>query len=600
MDRARSHCVSLGSALLLALLALTPASPSHAAAQWPICRNTVSVAVLRLDGGAVNCAPGTFNVGRTVTRFDCEAGTTGSCSFTNPEWVAFGGYPVNNPPCETAPPGPIIAATCMEEELPKECKEPDTNAPTSQAGLLGDPVDLTSGSLKLTPTDFDLGGGLAFRRHYASTRTVVGPMGRGWRHGLEWSLERTTVPTGQASLPPLATYFVRRPLRTPAVFVKSYDGLSYATSPRQSGLLSVDASNGVHYVDEDGSEADFDAANRLVAYHVPGEAPVTVTYGAGGSATYSNGSQSLATTFYAAGHANAGRIASVTANGETWSYGYDASQNLTTVTGPDPSTPSPSDTVTLTYVYTTPASSGRVTRLDRTAGGATTTLASWTYVGTNPPRVASADEPALEQPLLLTYQAPEANRLKATVKNSSSQTLAVFDSTNHILYDISNPSGPAAPVAGGPGVPWMYDYATAESLTVGAATTLTGRWKTQVDPNGNVTLFEGYDGRGRPARIVEGWVDGLVAPGVFSADDTYARRREYTYHPLLDETLSVHRGVAADGRLRQGHDLRLRRPRGPLRTIRSSRTRIPPSTSSRRSRRATRWMLRAPWSRFRP
>jgi YD repeat-containing protein len=538
---ARRRGTELSSArgfALLCLLSIALPDGAHGAAPWPLCRDTIGISIHRVEPAAGHCPPETGDVGRTTTMLFCDTGLPGSCMFTNPEWMAFGGYPVGNPPCESNAPPPVVAVTCMEEELPKQCDASSGNAPTSPAGLLGDPVDLTSGALKLTPTDVDLGGGLAFKRHYVSTRTAVGPMGRGWRHGLEWSLQRTTVPTGIASVPPRTVLLVRRPLRTPAAFLNSIDGLSYITSPRQSGLIAVDPSGSVHYVDADGSQAEFDATDRLVAYHVPGEAPVTVTYGAGGAVTYSNGSQSVALTIYASGHTNAGRIATVTANGETWSYGYDASQNLTTVTGPDPSTASASDTITLTYVYTSPASTGRITRLDRTAGGSTTTLASWTYVG-NPLKVGTMDEPALEQPLTLTYQAPEPNRLKATVKNSSNQTLALFDSTNHILYEISNTTGPEAPVAGGPGVPVMYDSATVETITVGASTTLTGRWKTQVDPNGNVTLFEDYDGKGRPGRIVEGWVDGLTAPGVFSPDDTYARLREYTYHPVLDETLSI-------------------------------------------------------------
>ena len=154
-------------------------------------------------------------------------------------------------------------------------------------------------------------------------------------------------------------------------------------------------------------------------------------------------------------------MASVSAGGETWLYGYDASQNLTTVEGPDLSTPAPSDRVTWTYVYTTPVSSGLVTRLDRTAGGMTATLASWTHYGG---RVMTVDEPALEQPLTLSYAVPETNRLKATVKNSSNQTLAVFDSTNNLLFDVSNPSGPTAPVAGGPGVPVSFTAATVDPL----------------------------------------------------------------------------------------------------------------------------------------
>jgi YD repeat-containing protein len=120
-------------------------------------------------------------------------------------------------------------------------------------------------------------------------------------------------------------------------------------------------------VDERGVQADFDPPDRLVALLVPGEPAIAVSY-AGSTTTYSDGSRSIAVTTYASG-TNAGRVSTVVAGGETWSYGYDASQNLTSVTGPDPSTPSPSDTITWTYVYTTPASSGRAPPPRRSAAG---------------------------------------------------------------------------------------------------------------------------------------------------------------------------------------------------------------------------------------
>jgi hypothetical protein len=107
--------------------------------------------------------------------------------------------------------------------------------------------------------------------------------------------------------------------------------------------------------------------------------------------------------------------------------------------------------------------------------------------------VLTADEPALEQPLTFAYTVPETNRLQTTVKNASSQTLAVFDSTNDMIRTVANSSGPAAPVPGGPGVPVPFDEGTIE--TVSGATTL--RWRTKTDPNGNVTLFEDYDAQGR-------------------------------------------------------------------------------------------------------
>jgi YD repeat-containing protein len=150
-------------------------------------------------------------------------------------------------------------------------------------------------------------------------------------------------------------------------------------------------------------------------------------------------------------------------------------------------------------------------------------------------RVTAADEPALEQPLQLSYAVPESNRLQCTVKDASSQTLALFDSTDDRIAAVTNATGPAAPVPGGPGVPVAFAAGAIE--TVGTAKT--GRWRTKTDKRGNVTLYDLYDAKGRPGRVVEGWVDGLTAPGVFSADDSYARRRESIWHPVLDEPLTV-------------------------------------------------------------
>jgi YD repeat-containing protein len=498
-------------------------------------------------GGTSGCDSGTYRWQKTPKFFDCRTGapglgqgcTGGGCNaLTAQEWLAYSGVPVGQEPCTSGPPGPALVATCTQQEQPNQCKagREDESAARDPQGEVGDPVDLTTGALKLTPTDVDLGGGLRFARHYAGTSTTTGPMGRGWRHALEWRLVRGTTSSSRA----LPWFTVTPPFRTPLFFVQSYDGSTFLTTKENAGWLTLDPDGSVHFVDERGVQADFNASDQLVALLVPGEPALGVSY-AGNTTTWSNGSQSIAVTTHASG-TNAGRVATVVAGGETWSYGYDASQNLTSVTGPDPSTPSPSDTITWTYVYTTPASSGRVTRLDRTVGSTTTTLGSWTWGG-SPVRVTSADEPALEQALLLSYSVPEANRLQCTVKNASNQTMALFDSANDRISSVTNTSGPAAPVPGGPGVPVAFAAATLE--TVGTAKT--GRWRTKTDKNLNVTLYDAYDAKGRPGRIVEGWVDGLTAPGVFSADDSYARRREYTHHPVLDEPLTITEHSALTG-----------------------------------------------------
>ncbi len=247
-----------------------------------------------------------------------------------------------------------------------------------------------------------------------------------------------------------------------------------------------------------------------------------MTYGTN-SVTYSNGQQSIVVGLYPAGDPNAGLVASLTVGGETWTYAYATGGYLSTVVGPDPSTPSPSDTITWTYTYT----NARITRLDRASSAGTVTLGQWAYTGS---RVTSADEPALEQPLSMSYANPTLGRVQTTVKNSANQTLALLDSLFGAITSVTNTSGPAAPVAGGAGVPVPFKAATFTN----SYSYLT---KTQTDQNGNITLFENYDSHGRPGRVVKGWVDGPTLPGVFSSDDTYASLVETIWHPTLHEPI---------------------------------------------------------------
>jgi len=426
---------------------------------------------------------------------------------------------------------PLLTDSCSSvNDEPRECKIGSTTSDARRggAGLVGDPVDLTNGSLSLDPLDVDLGHGLRFARHYSNRTTAVSAMGKAWSHSLDWKLFRAT-----AGSYPLLT--VKEPLRPAIGFV--LDGSTYKTSNRNGGSISVDSSGIVHYASDRGIEADFDATNRLIALRYPGEPEISVSYGTN-SATFTNGSQSLTLTTFASG-SSAGLVSSVIANGEMWSYAYNANKYLTTVVGPDPSTPSTSDAVTWTYVY----ASNRITRIDRTTSAGTAALASWTFDGSG--RVTAADEPALEQPLKISYSTPVAGTLRATVKNASNQTLALFDSPSSgslsgILTSVTNPSGPAAPTPGGPGVPVPY-------VALSTASTTSPLKRTVTDKNGNVTLYENYDDHGRARSIVEGWVDGPGAPGVFSVDDTWARWREYTYHPVLDEPLTISEDSAIPG-----------------------------------------------------
>jgi RHS repeat-associated protein len=511
------------SSLALTSIVLALASQADAAQKYPSSR-TINVRYHPNPDAyysSAGCPPGQGKPALYLKTFTCELDSP-STSLPYDEWLSLTGQPIPEPGCwpyGTAP-APSIANTCEpSKDDPPSCKvgQSTSNARNDGSGLVGDPVDLTTGALSLDPVDVDLGHGLRFARHYSSTSTLQTAMGKSWGHGLDWRLFRATA----GSFPVL---LVKEPHRSGVAFVYSGTGSTYRTDLQSGGSLSLDGSGVAHYTSASGVEAEFDVQNRVVAIRHPGELPITVSYGAD-TATYTNGSQALTLSFYPAGHTNAGLVSAVSANGETWSYGYNGSQYLTSVVGPDHSTQSPSDTVIWSYVYT----SSRITRVDRTTTAGTTTLGSWAF---SQGRVTSADEPALEQALLFTHAVPEANRLQTTVKNASGQVLAVFDSTNGAVTSVSNTSGPAAPVAGGAGVPVPF----------AAATTLSP-WNflrnTETDQNGNVTLFENYDDHGRPQTIVEGWVDGTGAPGVFSVDDSWSRWREYSYHPVLGEPLTV-------------------------------------------------------------
>jgi YD repeat-containing protein len=442
------------------------------------------------------------------------------------EWEAQTGRPYSSGgfPCQSmqAPgPGPAVGTTCGQKKTdPPACKVGlgSADARKSTLGLVGDPVDLTSSTLSLDPVDVDLADGLRFARHYSSASTSATAMGTAWRHSLDWKLSRKTIVAG------VSAYVVAPPMQEASAFVGS--GTSFVNNIVTGGSLSSDAS-GFHFTGADGVQADFDNSNRLTAIRSPGELPITVTHGTN-SSTFSRGSQALVVSLYPVGHANAGLVSSVAANGETWTYTYGAGNYLAAVVGPDPSTASPTDTATWTYTYATYYS--LLTRVDRSSSAGVVTLGQWAFTGI-PLYLTSADEAALEQPLVLSYVALGAGNFRATVKNASNQTLAVVDSTKGAVASVSNTSGPASPVAGGPGVPVPFKAVTFTD-------TFKFLPKTQTDQNGNVTLYENYDSDARPGRVVEGWIDGPTMPGVFSGDDTFASLVETTWHPVLREPLT--------------------------------------------------------------
>jgi len=517
-------------AALAGLVLLVAARPAHASGG---CIYVGSFG----PGGSLDCSPDTGHLSRSIHAIiSCDTGAqTGSC---NDGGSVANGIPGQSPGCYEPGQvtiGPLIANGCgKNHDDPPACKAGGSTSDLrrSNAGLVGDPVDLRTGALSLDPVDVDLGRGLRFARHYSSKTTVQSVLGKSWAHSLDWKLFRMTAG-------PYPVVIVKEPLR-PAVAFATNGSDGYVTSALNGGSVTVDGSGVVHYTSDTGIEGDFDTLNRLVALRPPGEPEIAVSYGTD-STTFSNGSQTLVVSVYPSGHASAGLVASVAANGEIWSYAYNSGKYLTTVIGPDPSTPSTTDTVTWSYVYTA-GSSNRIARIDRSSGAGTTTLATWTWSGQN--RVSSADEPALEQALQFSYATPQTNVLRSTVSNASGQTLAVFESdtevTKGILTSVTNSSGPMAPLPGGAGVPVPFVAAT----TTGTPSRLL---ETKTDKNGNVTLYEDYDEHGHPRRIVEGWIDGAGAPGVFSVDDTWARSREYTYHPVLGEPLTITEASAIPG-----------------------------------------------------
>jgi RHS repeat-associated protein len=136
-----------------------------------------------------------------------------------------------------------------------------------------------------------------------------------------------------------------------------------------------------------------------------------------------------------------------------------------------------------------------------------------------------------------------AGLLSATVRNASSELLAVYQSkysantvadpiraTTGLITSVSNATGPVAPVPGGAGV----DVPFIAQTTIGPKSPLV---KERTDKRGNKTLFENYDNQDRPGREVKGWVDGPSSPGVFSPDDTYAALEETVWHPVLQKPL---------------------------------------------------------------
>jgi RHS repeat-associated protein len=167
--------------------------------------------------------------------------------------------------------------------------------------------------------------------------------------------------------------------------------------------------------------------------------------------------------------------------------------------------------------------------VQRTAGGVTRTLGEWTY-GTGT-RVATADEIALDQKLYMTYSGTQyavTGTAVRDVSGTSATPLAEFSCDGARITSVTG--------SGGPGVDIPMTSATFTDAASGSVPP--NHWQSKTDENGNKTWFEGYDAKGRPATIVDGWVDSN-SNSAFDTSDAYLRRRDFTYHATLDDPLTV-------------------------------------------------------------
>ena len=114
----------------------------------------------------------------------------------------------------------------------------------------------------------------------------------------------------------------------------------------------------------------------------------------------------------------------------------------------------------------------------------------------------------------------------------------VSGTTAPTLADFSCDGGRITSVTGngGPGVDVPMSSATFTSAASGSVPP--NFWQSITDENGHKTWYAGHDARGRPATIVDGWVDSN-SNGAFDTTDAYLRRRDFTYHASLADPLTV-------------------------------------------------------------
>jgi YD repeat-containing protein len=351
-----------------------------------------------------------------------------------PAWTE-GEYPdIHNP-------SPEIFNYCGMKCVPKRkaCPTPATD------GCVGDPVDLVTGYLEQSVVDVDLGHGLWFERVYSSglqssTAQFITEIGRNWRHNLLVTATRSTWTSGGRRVSIRDADGVLHNFFRPSQSV--WPGTGFTAASSTGGSLIEEADATLRWTDPSGTTHVFDASNKRTSIQIPGEPTITVSHTADTS-TFSNGLATMVLTRFAAGHPNAGKISSVSANGQTTSFTYDSNHLLLTATVPDLGTPSPGDTIVTTYTYGTLASSSapaRLGKIERTARGVTEVLGNW-IVGTSR-QVTQADEPALDQLLKLSYSVGTGGWKYTAVKDAPGTTLATYAYQNGQLRSVSGDGGP--------------------------------------------------------------------------------------------------------------------------------------------------------------
>jgi len=483
--------------------------------------------------GVAPCSAGQARYQYYLSQLSCSDDPCTGASAEYADWERENMPTLNTPEiCDNPWSGLYVGCSAKPEPTPCQTATA-TLSDNASTNCVGDPVDLTTGALEQTVVDVDLGGGLRFARHYSSNAFDTSAMGWRWRHGLDWRLAHQVLPSGGSLYEAVRVYraFGRRTV----AFLRPVAGGQWMGGAKGAGSLAGDSASGFTYTDDDGTRVEFDPSGGsfvLASLRVPGSPAIAVSHGTD-SSTFTGSRSTLVVNRYAAGHANAGRVSSVVANGSsTWTYTYFSDQRLQTVTGPDDSTPSPTDTLVWTYSYGT---SARLTKVERTAGGVTATLGQWAYNSSG--RVTSADEPALDQALALSYGVSGGVVISTDVRESGvgGSLLASYDFYRGRITEVTG--------SGGPGVDVPFAEASFVPLPAGGTV---GFWQTVTDENGHQTRYEDHDERGRAGLVVEGWID-ADSSGTFTAGDGFARLREYTHHPALDAFLTVTEPSAVRG-----------------------------------------------------